>query len=89
MKLKKLKLNALSEAGLKDNEINALKGGNCCTCSCYHEGEAGYSSSADNRSANVNIGSGGHSTDGCNQYYECDENNEGWALPNPSEHLRA
>lgn len=69
--------------------MNALKGGNCCTCSCYHEGEPGYSSSADNRSANVNIGSGGHSTDGCNQYYECDENNEGWALPNPSEHLRA
>ena len=27
MKLKKLKLNALSEAGLKDKEMNALKGG--------------------------------------------------------------
>ena len=27
MKLKKLKLNALSEAGLKDKEMNTLKGG--------------------------------------------------------------
>ena len=38
MKLKKLKLNALSEAVLKDKEMNALKGGDsCCTCSCYYE----------------------------------------------------
>ena len=42
MKLKKLKLNALSEAGLKDKEMNALKGGYLgCRCSCYWADRSG------------------------------------------------
>ncbi|KAA4696818.1 rSAM-modified peptide [Bacteroides fragilis] len=71
MKLKKLKLHVLAEESMKDRTMNALRGGNCCTCSCYWEGNTG-SSSNDNRDANYNIGSGGHSTEGCNQYYTCD-----------------
>lgn len=43
-KLKKLKLNVLSEASLEDKEMNALKGGICCTCSCYWEKRAGSDS---------------------------------------------
>lgn len=79
MKLKKLKLNALSEAGLKDKEMNALKGGNCCTCSCYHEGEPGYSSSADNSKGNYKFD--GHSVEGCNGFVYCDDDNEVVPLP--------
>ncbi|RGX80594.1 TIGR04149 family rSAM-modified RiPP [Bacteroides stercorirosoris] len=90
MRLKKLKLNALSEAGLKDKEMNALKGGNCCTCSCYWEGKPGGSSSSDNSSANVNIGdNGGHSSEGCNQYFECNDSNDEWPFPNPNQHPHA
>ena len=79
MKLKKLKLNALSEAGLKDKEMNDLKGGNCCTCSCYHEGEPGYSSSADNSKGNYKFD--GHSVEGCNEFVYCDDDNEVVPLP--------
>ena len=79
MKLKKLKLNALSEAGLKDKEMNALKGGNCCTCSCYHEGEPVYSSYADNRKVNYKFD--GHSVEGCNEFVYCDDDNEVVPLP--------
>lgn len=67
MKLKKLKLNALSEAGLKDKEMSALKGGNYdnCRCSCYWENQSG-SSSEDN--ADGNWATGTESVHGCNQY---------------------
>ena len=69
-KLKKLKLNALSEVSLEDKEMNALRGGSCCTCSCYWEDQGG-SSSSDNSSANSKIGDGGYSLQGCNQYVNC------------------
>ena len=75
MKLQKLKLHKLSEASLKDKEMNALRGGNCCSCSCYYE-YAGGSSTAVNANANLGIGSyGGYSPVGCNEYTVCDN---GW-----------
>jgi natural product precursor len=66
-KLSKLKLNVLSEANLLEKEMNILKGGNFCTCSCYYEGNGG-SSSGSNMNANISIGTGGYSSNGCNQY---------------------
>ena len=78
MKLKKLKLNALSEAVLKDKEMNALKGGDsCCTCSCYYEKEPGGSYTMDNMGANHDSPNGGTSLNGCNQYGWCGEGEEG------------
>jgi natural product precursor len=68
-KLSKLKLNALSEANLRDREMNELRGGDRnCSCSCYWENQGGSSSNA-NRNANHNSGSyGTYSTNGCNDY---------------------
>ena len=42
MRLKKLKLNALSESTLKDKEMNALRGGNCCTCRIINKTQNPY-----------------------------------------------
>lgn len=70
-KLSKLKLNQLSDANLRDREMNGLRGGNTCTCSCLYAYPGGSgSSSSSNMDANYNIGSGGYSTSGCNQYME-------------------
>ncbi|TGY28146.1 TIGR04149 family rSAM-modified RiPP [Bacteroides caecimuris] len=67
MKLQKLKLHKLSEASLKDKEMNALIGGySGCYCSCYWEGQGG-SSTDDNMHANYNNGS--YSTHGCNGHW--------------------
>ena len=74
MKLKRLKLSDLSDKSLKDKEMNALRGGNCCTCSCYWE-DRGGSSSMDNLDANHS--SYTSSVDGCNQYGWCGEGVEG------------
>lgn len=71
MKLKRLKLSDFSDKSLKDKEMNALRGGNCCRCSCYWEDQGG-SSSSDNSSANFGIGDGGESLQGCNQYVNCE-----------------
>lgn len=74
-KLKKIKLNALSEANLGDKEMNSLRGGEfCCGCSCYWEGQYG-SSAMDNMGANHE--SWTESTQGCNQYGWCGEGYEG------------
>ena len=62
MKLKKLKLTALSEAG--------LKGGNCCRCSCYYEGKPGGAAWNDNMNANYSLDT--ESKQGCNQYADCE-----------------
>jgi natural product precursor len=71
-KLKKLKLNVLSEANLREREMNRLTGGErICTCSCYYANSGGSSSSS-NRNANYNIGSGGESGNGCNDYWLVD-----------------
>ena len=78
MNLKKIKLNALSEAGLKDKAMGVLKGGTCCTCSCYWEGKPG-SFSSDNSRTNYNFGY--ESTEGCNEFVYCDEPNEAVSLP--------
>lgn len=76
MKLKNLKLNALSESTLKDKEMNALRGGNCCTCSCYWEYQGGASVD-DNTNANYQQDT--KSVHGCNQYSNCDGyDNEYW-----------
>jgi natural product precursor len=51
-KLKKLKLNVLSEANLRDKEMNGLKGGgNQCGCSCAYANNGG-SCTGDNLVAN-------------------------------------
>jgi natural product precursor len=63
-KLQKLRLNVLNEQDLKEKQMNALRGGNTCYCSCYWEGNTG-SSTADNRTYNYN--SGYSSVNGCNQ----------------------
>ena len=47
-KLSKLKLNQLSDANLRDREMNGLRGGGNCYCSCYYANNGGFSSS-DNR----------------------------------------
>jgi len=70
-KIGKLKLNQLSEANLRDREMNGLKGGVYCTCSCYYSGNGG-SSSTSNMNANYGNGSGTKSNEGCNQYLKMD-----------------
>jgi natural product precursor len=70
-KLTKLKLNVLSDANLQEREMNRLKGGNTCGCSCYYEGTSKGSSSSDNRDANRDTGSA--SPVGCNQYQVIDQ----------------
>jgi natural product precursor len=67
-RLSKLKLNALKEQDLAEKEMNYLRGGRSCSCSCYYANYGGASTS-DNMVANYNIGqNGGYSTNGCNQY---------------------
>lgn len=78
MKLRKIKLSDLSDAGLKDKAMSALVGGICCSCSCYWEGRGG-SSYMDNSAANYKFG--GVSKEGCNEYVYCDEPNEAVPLP--------
>lgn len=59
MKLKKLKLNKISESELQNREMNRLLGGSrCCTCACRYEHDGG-SSTLDNGNANHRGGSGG------------------------------
>jgi natural product precursor len=50
-KLGKLKLNALNEQNLIEKQMNSLKGGNYCRCSCYWESQ-GYATVAENRGSN-------------------------------------
>ena len=56
--LKKIKLNGLNDAELRDREMNALNGGRTCSCSCS---APGGSASGDNGGANYKLGTnGGH-----------------------------
>jgi len=69
-KIGKLKLNQLSEANLRDREMNGLRGGTdvrWCGCSCLYTDKGG-ASSTDNSNANYKIGYGGDSIGGCNSY---------------------
>lgn len=70
MTTRKLKLSTLSKAVLKDKEMDSIFGGDSiCTCSCAYAGQPGGSSSNNNMVANLNLGPGGHSVNGCNQYF--------------------
>ena len=92
MEKKKIKLNLLSANNLRAKQMNDLIGGSpSCSCSCYYEGTGGSSTEA-NGNDNYYIGeNGGHSTQGCNQYYvsgvgdweclACDEDNSGIGGP--------
>lgn len=72
MKIKRFKLNALSVAGLRQKEMDAIVGGRACGCSCYYANSGG-SSSTDNMNANYAVGDYGiDSTQGCNQYFKAD-----------------
>ncbi|GAA6339868.1 hypothetical protein I090019C5_11060 [Phocaeicola massiliensis] len=64
--LKKIKLNGLNDAELRDREMDALNGGNrACGCGCNYEGSGG-STTDNNGNANFNLGpSGGTSIGGC------------------------
>ena len=74
MKLKKIKLNALSDYNLESREMNSIMGGErVCSCSCYWANQGGASIEANNM-ANYRIGpSGGYSSEGCNQFTYSDE----------------
>lgn len=73
-KLSRLKLVQLSEANLRDREMNELKGGDwACTCSCYWADNGG-SSSYDNSVANYNSPTQNYSSQGSNCYmYGCND----------------
>ena len=44
MKLKKIKLNKLSDDTLAQRQMKGLKGGSpCCSCGCYYEYTGGAS----------------------------------------------
>jgi natural product precursor len=68
-KLSKLKLNIFREQDIAEKQMNALRGGSTCGCSCYWQGNTGANSD-DNMSFNFN--SEYHSTQGCNQFVETD-----------------
>jgi len=89
-KTKNIRLNLLSVNKLRNKHLDALKGGSpSCSCSCYYPE---ISSDEVNGNSNYYIGeNGGHSTQGCNQYYvsgvgdwvcgSCDEDNPGIGGP--------
>jgi natural product precursor len=77
--ISKLKLTQLSKADLAQRQMNYLKGGSFCQCSCAYANDGG-SSSEDNRSANYGSGSTGYcSTSGCNKYYESEYGSGEWS----------
>ena len=92
-KLSKLKLNMLSDANLRDKEMNGLRGGGNCYCSCYYANSGGSSSDA-NMGANYDKSGTGqpdvYSTSGCNAYFaggsgsmycsNCNESNSGYPI---------
>ena len=67
MEKKQIKLNLLSVNRLCRKQMDALQGGNNCSCSCYWEE---WASVEENRSANYNNNL--YSEHGCNQYGETD-----------------
>lgn len=64
MKIKKIKLNALSSEAIQQKEMNAIVGGKKCGCSCAYETHGGSTTSA-NMSANYRLEIS--SLYGCNQ----------------------
>jgi natural product precursor len=53
--MKSLKLNVLASENLSKVEMNQVKGGVCCSCSCAYA-ESGGSSTGDNANANYRLG---------------------------------
>ena len=53
--MKSLKLNQIEKNVLSTNEMNQVKGGRACTCSCYWANNGG-SSIRDNKVANFGVG---------------------------------
>lgn len=52
-----LKLNRLNSNKIDAKKANKIRGGvDCCCCGCNYEGTQGGSSSADNASANKDLG---------------------------------
>jgi natural product precursor len=76
-KLSKLKLNALNEQDLAEKQMNALRGGRYCACSCLYANSGGSSINA-NMNANYNTGDNGIiSNGGCNCHIMYDY----WYIP--------
>ena len=67
--MKKIYLNQLSERLLKDREMNSLRGGQFCSCSCYNPENSSVGSNVE---GNYNMGDGSHSIKGCNQHIMVD-----------------
>lgn len=51
MELKKIKLNKLSDDALAQRQLQGIKGGKYCLCTCAY-GNQGGSSTHDNKTAN-------------------------------------
>lgn len=68
--MKSLKLNVLEQNQLKNQEMNAIKGGDSwiCSCSCYWENSSGGSSIDANMTANGHTPGGTVSTQGNNEH---------------------
>ena len=52
--MKNLKLNTLANQNLDSKEMNAIKGGSCCGCSCQYAGNGGSSTSSNNSANKAN-----------------------------------
>lgn len=78
MKIKRIKLNALSAEKLLQKEMNAIIGGDTCGCGCLYEGKPGGSTFSENASAN---GKAGYFSD--YNYYVCDDDGN-WRYENPA-----
>ena len=68
-KLSKIKLNHLNDDGLKEREMNTLRGGRLCGCGCNYA-DSGGSTEVYNGGANYKLGdNGGHSPGGSKACY--------------------
>lgn len=68
MELKKIKLNKLSDDALAQRQLQGIKGGKCCLCTCAYANQGG-SSTHDNKTTNHQHG---YASKKLNPYNECD-----------------
>ena len=66
--MKKIYINQLSERMMRDREMNSLRGGQYCSCSCIGDDNP----IEGNANGNYNLGDGGSSRQGCNQHIVVD-----------------
>ncbi len=71
MKIKHLKLSSLADSKIREKEMNALVGGNACSCACYYASEGPSHSTSNNMNANYAYGYS--SVVGCAQYIKTDD----------------